>query len=168
MRWALRAQAVMLVMACWSCSRRVDVEAEQAAIRTLFERHRVAIESKDVVGTMAMFDDSGPITVFFGSVATPMTDRAIIEPLVREWLTQTDRVVMTDSSLLVRVHPSGTSAWATYFTDETDSTKGTATTEYLRATFGLEKHGPTWVVVQAHWSVPTGAQRQPLHRAPSN
>ena len=97
-----------------------------------------------------------------------MTDRATVERLVREWFTQTDRVVMADSSVQVRVHPSGTSAWATYLTDETDSTKGTGTTEYLRATFGLEKHGQAWVVVQAHWSVATGPQRQPLRRAPSN
>jgi ketosteroid isomerase-like protein len=159
---------MVLALACGSCSSRVDVAAEQAAIRALFERHRVAIEGKDVAGTLAMYDDSGPIAVFFGSEATLMTDRVTVERLIREWLSQTDRVVMTDSSVLVRIHPSGTSAWATYLTDETDSTKGTGTTEYLRATFGLEKHGQSWVVVQAHWSVPTGAQRQPLRRAPSN
>ncbi len=168
MKWALGAPAVVLALACWSCSSPVDVGAEQAAIRALFERHRIAIESKDVAGTVAMFDTSGPIAVFFGSEAAPMTDRATVERVIREWLAQTDRVVMTDSSLLIRVHPSGTTAWATYLTDETDSTKGTGTTEYLRATLGLEKHGQTWVVVQAHWSVPTGAQRQPLRRAPSN
>ncbi len=167
MRIALLAPAVLLAAGSWSCSNHVSAANEETAIRAFFERRRLALEAKDLPGVLSTFDRSGPLSVIFGN-GTPMTDWASVERAYREWFAEAGTITITDSCVQVRVHPSGTTAWATYLTDETDVTKGTGTTEYLRATLGLEKHGQTWVVVQAHWSVPTGAQRQALRRAPSN
>ena len=60
---------------------------------------------------------------------------------------------MKDDCVQIRVHSSGLAAWAAYLTDEAVPTDGTLVSEQVRATFGLEKHGQQWVVVQAHWSV---------------
>ena len=88
-----------------------------------------------------------------------MTDWPTVERVYRDWFAAADEIHMKDTCLQVRVHPSGLAAWASYLTDETETTQDTSRTEHLRATFGLEKHGPTWVVVQAHWSVPLRLDR---------
>ena len=136
----------------------VDLMAEQAAIRALFERHRRAIEAKNLGEWSQTFDHSGPVAVVFGE-GEPMMDWPSIERANRDWFAAADEIRMKDTCLQVRVHASGLAAWATYLTDETETTKGASRTERLRATFGLEKHGPTWVVVQAHWSVPLRSDR---------
>jgi len=130
-----------------------DLAAEQAAIRALFERHRRAIESKDLAGVSQTFDRTGPLAVAIGE-GEPMTDWPSVEQIYRDWFAAADEIRMKDTCLQIRVHPSGLAAWATYLTDETEVTKSARRTAHLRATFGLEKHGSTWVVVQAHWSVP--------------
>jgi len=130
-----------------------DLAAEQAAIQALFERHRRAIEAKDLVGVSQTFDRTGPLAVAIGE-GEPMMDWPSVEQIYRDWFAAADEIRMKDTCLQIRVHPSGLAAWATYLTDETEVTKSASRTEHLRATFGLEKHGPTWGVVQAHWSVP--------------
>ena len=127
------------------------VAAEQAAIRALFERHRKALESKDLAGVSQTFDRTGPLVVATGE-GEPMTDWSTVERMYRDWFASVDEIRMKDTCLQVRVHPSGLAAWASYLTDEAETAKGNRRTEHLRATFGLEKHGSTWVVVQAHWS----------------
>lgn len=136
----------------------VDLAAEQAAIRALFERHRLALESKNLAAVSQTFDRIGPLVVAFGEGA-PMTDWATVERAYRDWFAATDEIRMKDTCLQVRVQSSGLAAWASYLTDEIDTTKGISKTEHLRATFGLEKQGQTWVVVQAHWSEPPTAGR---------
>jgi len=135
-----------------------DAAAEQVGIRALFERHRLAIESKNLAGVSQTFDHTGPLVVAVGA-GEPMTDWPSIERIYRDWFASADEIHMKDTCLQVRVHPSGLAAWASYLTDETVTSNGLSTTEHLRATFGLEKHGPTWVVVQAHWSLPLNVGR---------
>jgi ketosteroid isomerase-like protein len=126
------------------------------AIRALFERHRLALEAKNLGAVKQTFDQDGPVVVITGDRG-PMTDWPAVEGLYRDWFATVERIEMTDTCVGIRVHSSGTAAWATYLTDEADTTKGKRVVEHLRATFGLEKHGQTWVVVQAHWSVGTGS-----------
>ncbi len=157
MRIAQVALLVAFVLTASSCSRPVDLVAEQSAIRDLFERNRLAIESRDLAAVSQTFDHTGPLVVLFGE-GEPMTDWPTVERALREWFATADEIRMKDTCLQVRVHPSGLAAWASYLTDEAESTKGTCKSEHLRATFGLEKHGPTWVVVQGHWSVAVGSR----------
>jgi ketosteroid isomerase-like protein len=157
MRIAEATLLAVFVLTVSSCARSVDPVAEQSAIRDLFERHRLALESKDVAAVGRTFDHVGPLAVFFGE-GEPMTDWPSVERAYREWFASAGQLRMKDTCLQVRVHPSGLAAWASYLTDEAESTLGTSRPDHLRATFGLEKHGPTWVVVQAHWSVATGSR----------
>ena len=153
------AQVALLLAFVWvssSCSRSVDPAAEQAAIRALFERNRQAVEGENLEVVKQTFDQTGPLVVTFGEGA-PMTEWATIERAYKDWFAAADEIDLLDTCVQVRIHPSGTAAWATYLTDETDTADGVRATEHLRATFGLEKHGQTWVVVQAHWSAATGS-----------
>jgi len=145
-------RAVLLALAAGGAFA-ADVTAEEAAIRALFERHRQALESKSVAAVSQTFDHTGPLVVWTGSEKEPVTDWPALERLYKEWFASAGNIRMTDTCLQIRVHPSGLAAWASYLTDETETTNGKRNTEHLRATFGLEKHGQSWVVVQAHWSV---------------
>jgi proline iminopeptidase len=135
----------------------VDLAAEQAAIRALFERHRLGIEARSVATVMRTFANTGPLLIWTGSDRAPITDRPALERLYQDWFASAQDIRMADTCVQVRVHPSGQAAWAGYFTDESETVNGKRTSERLRATFGLEKHGETWGVVQAHWSEPNTA-----------
>jgi ketosteroid isomerase-like protein len=151
------ARVVLLVALIWpiaSCSRPIDFAAEKAAIQALFERHRIALEGENLEAVKKTFDQTSPIIVMFGE-GQPMAEWTTIERAYKDWFAAADEIRMVDQCVQVRVHPSGTAAWATYLTDEKETVNGIRTAERVRGTFGLEKHGQNWVVVQAHWSVPS-------------
>jgi ketosteroid isomerase-like protein len=154
------AQVALIVALIWpaaSCSHPIDLAAEKADIQALFERHRLALEGENLEAVKQTFNQTSPIVVMFGE-GPPMTEWLTIERAYKDWFAAADGIGTTDKCVQVRIHPSGTAAWATYLTDETETTNGTRTTEHVRGTFGLEKHGQSWVVVQAHWSVASGSR----------
>jgi len=130
----------------------VDIEAEKANIRTLFDQYAEAWESLNIDHFSEIFSDDADMVIF--DTQTIHVGWEAFKELLQNSFDLMNDVNITFRDYSIKVHHSGAIAWlstledATWISqDQPNEVKG------MRVTWVLEKREGKWVIVQGHWSV---------------
>jgi ketosteroid isomerase-like protein len=150
------ATALLVVNAC---NRKVDLEAEKAAVNAVINQNLQMVITKDMdlMSKIYAHDDD---MVFIGTdSAEYMVGWETIKKVMQKQFAGPETVNFSTRDKVIKVHDSGLVAWASMIVDWNVKVQGQAMRlEGIRSTSVFEKRNGNWVFVQAHVSVPVSGQ----------
>lgn len=137
----------------------VDIEAEKAAVKAVFDEWIKCIETEDMELFSKLIAPDDDMVNFGTDAAERWVGWEPLKESVQKQFESFDNVSLSIRELVIKVHKSGEVAWLSCFFDF----KGTAMDEPFivegsRFTAVLEKRNGNWVIVQMHNSVPVRGQ----------
>ena len=130
----------------------VDVEAEKANIRTVFDQYAKAWKTLNIDLFAEIFSHDADMVIF--DTETRYDGGEAWKERLQNSFDLIDDVNVTFRDYSIKVHPSGTIAWLSAFEDATWTSEGQPDeVTGMRITWVLEKIEGKWIIVEGHWSV---------------
>lgn len=130
----------------------VDIEAEKANIRTVFDQYAEAWKSSNIDYFSKIFSHDADMVIF--DTETRYDGWEAWQERLQNSFDLIDDVNITFRDYSIKVHPSGTIAWLSAFEDATWISQDQPNELIgMRITWVLEKIEGKWIIVEGHWSV---------------
>lgn len=147
------------IMAISACTEKVDIEAEKPKIQSILDQYVQAWKTEDIEIFAKIFAQDEDMVVVFADKAEPLIGWYSFKEAINEWFesVESEGFNVSFRDQLIKVNASGNVAWLSciedgnfIYQDQPVSIEGG------RVTWGLEKRNGNWVIVQAHYSFPSG------------
>ncbi len=154
---------VFAILATSACAEEIDVEAEKAKIQSIFDQYVQAWKTQDMEMFAEIFAPDEDLVVVFTDEAEPFVGWESFKDAINKWFESLEAGSgdVSFRQQAIKVNASGTVAWVSctedasfIYQDQPFSVKG------ARVTWGLEKRNGKWVIVQAHFSLPSGERME--------
>jgi len=144
---------VVAFLAISACTKKVDIEAEKAEIKSVLDQWDQAYETEDMELLSKIFAHDDDM-VHFGTVARNVGWESSKERHQKDFDSLEDMDVSVRDQV-IKVHDSGRVAWFSEILDWNFVVQGQSVSKKGgRLTGVLEKRNGNWVIVQYHVSVP--------------
>lgn len=151
-RFILLVVILGLVTVGYQAQAKVNLEAEQAAVKTVLDDYVKSIVQEDMAlyGRILSHDTT---VVHFGTSGDPIQGWKALEPLIEAQNAALSNTAIDVTDTRIRFSPSGDFAWATSLWRFRATAGDTALDLPVRCTWILEKQKDDWVIVHFHKSV---------------
>lgn len=150
---------VAAVLALGACAPQVDLESEEAAVKTVLDQFAQMVATEDMELLSQLMAHDPDIIIFGTDAAERWVGYQALKESMEAQFASFDDTRMAERDQVIRVHSSGAAAWFSEVVDWDLTVAGEAVSiEGMRVTGVLEKRNGSWVLVQWHASVPVAGQ----------
>jgi len=134
----------------------VDIEAEKANVQAVLNQYTKAWEALDFELFSEVFSHDDDMVIFSASPNKRYVGWEVFKEDVQKSFKEIESIEISFRDIFIKVHASGNIAWLSCFEDWDFVYQGQPVRdEGARVTWILEKRNGKWVIIHAHWSLPS-------------
>lgn len=150
---------VAAVLALGACAPQVDLESEEAAVKTVLDQIPQVLATEDMELFSQLVAHDPDIIIFGTDAAERWVGYEAFKEAMEAQFAAVEESQLALRDRVIRVHSSGAVAWFSEVWDWDVTVAGEAVSiEGMRVTGVLEKRNGSWVLVQWHGSIPVAGQ----------
>jgi len=134
----------------------VDVEAEKAKVKSVLDKYIEAWKNEDLEIFSKIFAPDEDIVIFLADSPELFIGWETWKEKIQSYFEPIENIDVSFRDEFIKVHSSGDMAWLSCIEDANYVYKGEPVrVKGGRVTWVMEKRNGNWVIVHAHWSVPS-------------